>query len=128
MKREIEVMVLDDEPIVCERLQNYLEKKGMYVETFNESRKALDRLTERKFDVIVTDLKMEGPTGMDVLLAVKRLRYNSEVIIITGYGTYETMREAEAVGAFEYIGKPFKMSDMHNLVKKAAKRARKRST
>jgi DNA-binding NtrC family response regulator len=127
MKQEIEIMVLDDEPIVCERLQNYLEKKGMSVETFNESQKALDRLKEKKFDVIVTDLKMEGPTGMDVLLAVKRLEYDSEVILITGYGTGETIRGAEAVGAFEYVDKPFRMSDMHNLVKKAAKRARKRS-
>ena len=64
---------------------------------------------------------------MDVLLTIKQLEYDSEVIIITGYGTYETMREAEAVGVFEYIGKPFKMSDMHNLVKKAAKKARSQS-
>jgi DNA-binding NtrC family response regulator len=127
VKQDIEVMVLDDESIVCERLQNYLEKKGMSVETFTESRKALDRLKEKKFDVVVTDMKMEGPTGMDVLLTIKQLEYDSEVIIITGYGTYETMREAEAVGVFEYIGKPFKMSDMHNLVKKAAKKARSQS-
>ena len=127
MSKEIEVLVLDDEPIVCERLQDYLEKKGMSVETFNESRKALDRLEEKSFDVIITDIKMEGPSGMDVLLAVKKGSYSSEVIIITGYGSFETLREAEAVGAFSYIGKPFKMSDMYNLVKKAAKKARKRS-
>jgi DNA-binding NtrC family response regulator len=126
VRRETEVMVLDDEPIVCERLQDFLEKKGMSVETFHESRKALERLKEKRFDVVITDMKMEGPTGMDVLLAVKKLEYNSEVIIITGYGTSETLREAEAVGAFEYIDKPFKMSDMYNLVKKAAKKARSR--
>jgi DNA-binding NtrC family response regulator len=127
VSQEIEVLVLDDEPIVCERLQDFLKKKGMSVETFNESQKALDRLKEKSFDVIVTDMKMEGPTGMDVLLAVKRGPHNSEVIIITGYGSFETLREAETVGAFDYIGKPFKMSDMYNLVKKAAKKARRRS-
>lgn len=127
MKQKIEIMVVDDEAIVCERLQNYLEKKGMSVEAYTESRKALDRLNEKTFDVIVTDLRMEGPTGMDILSAVKSLDHKSEVILITAYGMYETMREAEAVGVFEYIDKPFKMSDMHNLVKKAAKKSKKRS-
>ena len=127
MKQQVEIMVVDDEPIVCERFQNYFEKKGMSVESFTEPRKALDRLQEKNFDVVVTDLKMEGATGMDILAAVKKLEYKSEVILITAYGKFETMREAEAVGVFEYIDKPFKLSDMYNLVKKAAKRAQKRS-
>jgi DNA-binding NtrC family response regulator len=100
----------------------------MSVEAFSESRRALDRLKERSFDVIVTDLKMEGPTGIDVLLEVKRAAYQSEVILITGYGSSETLRQAEAVGAFDYIPKPFRMSDIHKLVKKAAKKARKGSS
>ncbi|MGD8414525.1 MAG: response regulator [Candidatus Latescibacterota bacterium] len=127
MKQPVEIMVVDDEAIVCERLQDYLQKQGMSVEAFTESQKALDRLKEKSFDVIVTDLKMEGPTGMDILSTVKRLEYGSEVILITAYGQYEVMREAKAVGVFEYIDKPFKMSDMHKLVKKAAERSRKRS-
>ena len=126
MRKEVEVMVVDDEPIVCERLQSYLEKRGMAVEIFHESRKALERLKEKAFDVVVTDMKMEGPFGMDVLLAIKELECDSEVIIITGYGSSETVREAEAVGAFEYIDKPFRMSDMHDLVRRAAKKARGR--
>jgi len=123
--KQIEVLVLDDEPIVCERLKDYLEKKEMMVETFNESRLALKRIEEKPFDVIITDLKMEGPTGIDVLVAAKKIAAKTEVIIITGYGSYETVRQAEFVGAFDYISKPFKMSDILNLVKKAAKKARK---
>jgi len=127
MKRDIEVMVVDDEEVVCERLRDYLEKKDVSVETFTESQEAMDRLREKEFDVVVTDLKMKGPTGMDVLLAVKRHGYSTKVIMITGYGTYETLRDAEAADVFEYIGKPFKMSDMHNVIKRAAKGARKQS-
>ncbi len=127
MSEKIEVLVLDDEAIVCERLKDYLEKKEISTETFTESQKALDRLKDKVFDVIVTDLKMEGPTGMDVLKMVKKNCYKSEVIIITGYGSFETLRGAKIVGAFDYIGKPFKMSDMYNLVRKAAKRAQKSS-
>lgn len=125
MSKQIEVLVLDDEPIVCERLQDYLENKGVYVETFNESPKALERLAEKNFDVIITDIKMQGPSGIDVLVTVKEKSYKSEVIIITGYGSFETLRQAEFVGAYEYISKPFQMSDIYNLVKKAAKKKRK---
>lgn len=127
MREQIKVLVLDDEQIVCERLQDYLEKKGIYVETFNESKKALERLKEKTFDVIVTDLKMQGPTGIDVLVAVKKESYKSEVIIITGYGSFETFREAEYVGAFDFISKPFQMSEIYNLVKKAASKAHRHS-
>ncbi|MEJ2721271.1 MAG: response regulator [bacterium] len=89
MSQDIEVMVLDDEPIVCERLKDYLQKKGIAVETFNESERALNRLGEKTFDVIITDIKMKGPTGMDVLRAVKTGSLSTEVIIITGYGASE---------------------------------------
>jgi DNA-binding NtrC family response regulator len=126
MTERIEVLVLDDEPIVCERLKDFLDKKGVLTEAFTDSRKALDRIKEKTFDVIVTDLKMEGPTGLDVLLAVKKGDYHSEVIIITGYGPFESLREAETVGVFDYIAKPFVMSDLYRRIEKAAKKAKKR--
>ena len=128
MTERTEVLLLDDEPIVCERLKDYLDKKGILTETFTDSKSALSRIKEKAFDVIVTDLKMEGPTGMDILLAVKNGGYNSEVIIITGYGPFETLREAEIVGVFEYLAKPFKMDELYAVIKKAAKKARKKRT
>ena len=127
MNQQVAVMVLDDEAIVCERLRDYLEKKGMSVEAFTNSQKAVDRLQEKAFDVVITDMKMEGPTGIDVLLAARSASSRPEVIIITAYASMDTLRDAEAVGAFRYIAKPFKMSDMYALVKKAARRARRKS-
>lgn len=124
---DIDVLILDDEPIVCERLKEYMEKKGVSVETFTESSKALERIGEKNFDVIVTDFKMEGPTGIDVLVTVKKSASPAEVIIITGYGSSDTYREAEAVGAFSFVFKPFRMEEIYKLVMKAAKKARKRS-
>ena len=125
MRQSIEVMVLDDEPIVCERLKDFLEKNGLYVETFTESPTALKRLEEKAFDVVITDLKMQGPTGLDVLLHIKREQLPSQVIMMTGYGSFEEAREAEAVGVWEFIPKPFQLTDMLKQVKKAAKRAKK---
>lgn len=127
MGEQIKVLVLDDEQIVCERLKDHFEKKGISVEAFNEPEKALERLKEKTFDVIVTDLKMKGPTGIDVLVEVKKESYKSEVIIITGYGSFETFRQAEYVGAFDFIAKPFRMSEIYTLVKKAASKARRHS-
>jgi CheY-like chemotaxis protein len=60
MDRLIEVLVLDDELIVCERLKDYLERKEISVEIFTESQKALERLKEKTFDVIITDVKMQS--------------------------------------------------------------------
>jgi DNA-binding NtrC family response regulator len=120
-----EILIVDDEEIVGERLRDYFEKKGMAVETFTGSREAIERLKEKTFDVIVTDIKMEGPSGMDILVAVKKEAPASEVILITGYGSFETLRAAEAVGAFDYIHKPFKIEDVYKKVEKAAAKARK---
>ena len=127
MASEIEIMVLDDEPTVCERLQEFFTKKGMAVETYGDSQTAINRFAEKRFDVVITDLKMKGPTGLDVLMFVKQQSLPTQVIIITGYATMEAARGAEAVGAFDFINKPFRLNDMHSLVKKAAKKARSSS-
>ncbi len=126
MARKAEILIVDDEAIVVERLRDYLEKKGMSVETCTVSRQAIDRIKEKTFDVIVTDIKMEGPSGIDLLVAVKAEAPGSEVILITGYGSYETLRQAEAVGAYDYVHKPFKVEEVYKRVVKAAARARKR--
>jgi DNA-binding NtrC family response regulator len=127
MAKQIEVLVLDDEEIVCERLKDHFGKKGIAVETFTDPHLALERFKEKTFDVVVTDLKMPGASGIDVLVSIKKQAYKSEVIIVTGYGSFETYREAEFVGAYGFISKPFQMSELYNLVIKAAKKARKHS-
>ena len=126
MSSNIEVMVLDDEPTVCERLKDFLEKKGMNVEAFIDSGTAVARLSQKRFQVVVTDLKMKGPTGLDVLVAIKKQSLPTQVIIITGYRTIEATRAAEFVGAYGFLDKPFQMDELYGLVEKAAKKARKR--
>ncbi|MCW8802854.1 MAG: response regulator [Ignavibacteriaceae bacterium] len=122
MQENFEVLVLDDEIIVGERIQNYFERRGIPVEIFTESQKAIDRLKEKTFEVIISDIWMQGPSGIDVLTAVKKEGYKSEVILITGYSMLETYRQAEYIGAYDFIAKPFQMTEIYNLVKKAAKK------
>ena len=125
MSHHGEVLVLDDEPIVCERLMHHLEKHDFSVETFTESPKAIDRLAEKTFDVVVTDLKMRGPTGLEILHYVRDHQPGTQVIIITGFASIDSMREAEYGGVFEFVPKPFQMERLTALVIKASRKARK---
>jgi DNA-binding NtrC family response regulator len=125
MKEGDKVLVLDDEEIVCERVKGYLEKKGYQVEAFTDSRQATERMQQERFDVVVTDLKMKGPTGLDVLHFVRRQGQGTQVIMITGYASMEASREAEYGDVFDFICKPFQMDDLGTAVKKAAKKARR---
>lgn len=121
MKDKKSVMVLDDEPIVGDRLKPVLEKEGFEVEVFTESVKAIERLKDKTFSVLVTDLKMKGPSGMDVLRFTSEKSPETKVIVITGYATIETDYEAQALGAFDFIAKPFKMKELAKKVARAAR-------
>lgn len=125
MSFSAEVLVLDDEPIVCERVKGHLEKVGHRVEIFTESDAAVRRLSAKTFDVVVTDLKMRGPTGLDVLAHVRDSGAPTQVIIITGYGSIESLRDAEFMGVFEFVTKPFRLEELGATVGKAAARARR---
>jgi DNA-binding NtrC family response regulator len=118
MKRQVRLILLDDEPIVCERLKPALEKIGFYVEAYTESQDVIDRVSEEKFDVLVTDLKMQKPDGLDVMNFVKQQSPSTKVIIITGFATADTAAEAMESGAVEFIAKPFKISQLRDLILK----------
>jgi DNA-binding NtrC family response regulator len=123
MAQGTDVMVLDDEPIVGERLRPALEKEGHTVEVFTDSAQAIDRLKQKRFGVLVTDMKMRGPSGMDVLRFVREQAPGTQVIVITGYATIETSHEANAWGAYRFVAKPFKLKELVKLVEQAAKLA-----
>jgi len=120
-----DVLVLDDESVVGERLKHHLEKNGYQVEVFTDSQQAIDRLAHKHFDVVITDLKMEGPNGLDVLQFVRGESYGTQVIIITGYGSMETAREAEYSGVFDFVNKPFSLDTIEAMTRKAARKSRK---
>jgi DNA-binding NtrC family response regulator len=121
MAEALQIMVVDDESIVGKRLRPALEKSGHAVEVFEDGQSAVDRLSSKSFDIIVTDVRMEGIDGMQVLERVLATSPRSKVIIITGYATVELAREALIKGAFDFIAKPFKPNDLRNIIAKAAK-------
>lgn len=120
MDKKIEIMVLDDEVIVGARLQPSLEKAGYAVESFVDSREALKRLREKHYDIVVTDLKMANVDGMEIHRFAKERSPDTVVIIITGFATVETAREALQSGVYDFIAKPFKISHLRDVIEKAA--------
>ncbi len=119
---EISILILDDEPIVTKRLKPSLEKKGYYVETFTRSMDAITRFKQRPFDIVITDLKMEGIDGMEFLTEVKEMRPETEVIVITGFATMDTAKESFQKGVLDFLAKPFRLSEIHEAVAKAEKK------
>ena len=120
MEGRLQVLVLDDEPIVGKRPQPALAKVGCDVEVFDAPRPALERIEGKRFDVVVTDIRMEEIDGIEVLEKVLARWPETRVIMITGYATVEVAREAMAKGAFDFIAKPFKPQELRDVIAKAA--------
>lgn len=120
----LRILILDDEPIVCKRLKPAFQKLGHTVETFTDSGQALARLREAVFDIVVTDLKMEGADGIQVLNGAKASSPETQVIVITGFATLETAKESYRKGAFDFVAKPFKLRDILDCVKRIEDRRR----
>jgi DNA-binding NtrC family response regulator len=89
---------------------------------FSRSSEASDRIMEKDFDIVITDLKMQGLDGMQFLTMVKDRSPRTEVIVITGFATMETAKESFQKGVFDFLAKPFKLGEIQEVVRKAEKK------
>jgi DNA-binding NtrC family response regulator len=101
------ILVVDDESVIREGLTRILERDEFSVETAKNGHAAIELLQQKEFELIITDLKMPGMSGFEVLNAVKVLQPDIPVIMITGFATVETAVEAMKSGTVDYIVKPF---------------------
>ena len=113
---KLKILVLDDEEIVVARLKPALEKEGYFVETFTDSREAKKHLEEHKFDIVITDLKMASIDGMQLYRFVKQRWKHTVVVLISGFTNIDIAREALNEGVYDVISKPFKISDIKELI------------
>ncbi len=113
------ILVVDDERSMREFLEIFLLKRGHDVSVAESAEVAFDRLSKTEFDLVVTDLRMPGKGGMDVLRETKRLWPDTQVIVMTAYSTTETAIEAMREGAYDYLGKPFKINEVGVVIDKA---------
>jgi DNA-binding NtrC family response regulator len=120
MKEKLDVLLVDDEVIVGQRLKPALTKIGCNVEIFEDSKEALERIDEKAFDIVVTDIMMADVNGIELLEYIQKKSARTKVIMITGYATEALAREAMGKGAFDIIAKPFRPDDLRNMIAKAA--------
>src|SRR4030066_1890502 len=113
------VLVVDDDQEMCGLLSDVLKGEGFSAITTHDSLEASKILKKEEFDIIITDLKMKGLKGLDLLEETKRGPPLTPVIIITAFGTIESAIQAMKMGAYDYITKPFRMDELILTVKKA---------
>lgn len=112
------ILAVDDESVVLDSFRKILVLDGFNVDTVENGPEALGLIQRRDYDFVFTDLKMPDMDGVEVVKAVKHLRPDIDVVVITGYATIETAVETMRHGACEYVQKPFTATELSEFVEK----------
>lgn len=118
-RTSFQLVIVDDEASVRKMLQIAFSRLGHRIETFGNAESALAFLEEHPADVIITDLRMHGISGMEFLKKVKQKWTGIEVIMITAHGTIENAIDAVRAGAFDFVQKPFEIAELELTVARA---------
>src|SRR5687767_11303600 len=120
------ILIADDHDSLRRGMAQALGDAGHDVEEAPNGNNAIEKLHEGFFDVVVSDLKMGGSTGLDVLKTAKALHPTTAVILMTAFGSVSTAVEAMKIGAFDYVQKPFEIEEMEVKIEKALELRRMR--
>ena len=120
--KETQILLVDDEVIFTRNLSIFLEVKGYEVTIANDGKSALRAFGEKKFDVVVLDLKMPGMDGIATLEEIKQLGLFTETLILTGHGSPDTKAKADQLGAYAYLNKPCDLDDLLDMIEMASKK------
>lgn len=118
----MKILLVDDEDHLQEVLGLLLELDGHQVTTAFSGEQAVERAKESQFDLVITDFKMPGMNGMEVVRTLKKTNPNISVVMITGYPTEDTEKEAQKLGVDDYIAKPFHMDKMREVIRRISYR------
>jgi DNA-binding NtrC family response regulator len=115
------LLVVEDDPSVRTTMVTVLELEGYEVQAVASTQEALELLGTNSYPIVISDIYIDERTGLDVLRSARRANPECVVILMTGRGSMETVRAATEGGAFEYLAKPFEMSQMIETIKRAEK-------
>ncbi len=122
MKTHWQILVVDDEEVMCESLAAWLREDGYHVDTASSGREALEKAALRDYAIYFVDLKMPGGMdGIETMMQIRRLHAEASIIIITAYATVDTAITAMKEGAQEYIVKPCNPEEISLLVNRIIK-------
>jgi DNA-binding response OmpR family regulator len=112
-------MVVDDDPDTCALIVDILEEDDYEVHAYLSGEHALSALKRTRFDLILSDIKMHRVSGIDLLLHVRRMGLETEVILMTAYASLQTAIQALRGEAFDYLTKPFSLNELRQRVRQA---------
>jgi DNA-binding NtrC family response regulator len=105
-----DILFVDDDRAILEIVREYLAEIGYHVDVVDNGLAALERIKEKPYHIVFTDIKMPDIDGLELLSAIKEYRPETEVIIVTGHGSMESAIQAMKYGSYDYLQKPFKLN------------------
>ncbi|MBN1130331.1 MAG: response regulator [Chitinispirillaceae bacterium] len=113
------ILIVDDEPSICDILEKFLKKKGYEVSQASDGRKAMALVENNAIDLVVSDIKMPGMSGVELLQKIREKGKTMPVLITTGFPTLDTAIDALKLGAYDYLTKPFHLEEIGEKIRRA---------
>jgi len=120
------ILITEDDEEMRSLLKDFFEEEGFETDLVSNGVDALQKLAKEDFDLIITDIRMPGLTGLDILPGIKRLHPDASVIVITAFGSEEVYRKSLERGATAYLEKPIHFSRLKGLIRKVVSAKEKR--
>ncbi len=119
MEPEGTILVVDDDAVARDLLVEALRKEGYQVEAVADGAQAVERGRQKRFDVVLTDIRMGSVDGLEVLREFKQLSPDTPIVLLTAFGSMEGAIEAIKQGAYDYLAKPFKKEEIKLVVRRS---------
>ena len=124
MSEPTRLLIIDDEEVALRNLVHVFDREPCEVTACGSGAAGLAALERQRFDVVLTDLRMEGVDGMAVLERVRTQSPDTQVIVVTGHATIDSAIEAMKRGAYHYVTKPYRLDEVREVVRGAGELAR----
>lgn len=121
MKKDVNILVVDDQIGMLETFTDILEDKGYHVETAEDGFTAIDKVKQTPFDIVFMDIKMPGINGVQTFREIKKLSSQTRVIMMTAYAVEDLIKEAIEEGAYTVVYKPFDMERIIHTIERVLK-------
>ena len=115
----ITILMIDDDPVACRVFKKIIVKEGYRVLTSTEAKKGLRLVKEKSPEIVFLDIKMPRVNGIELLRRMRKIKKDLVVIMLTGFATLDTAREAMALGAYDYVTKPFDLEAIKRSIRDA---------
>jgi NADH:ubiquinone oxidoreductase subunit E/AmiR/NasT family two-component response regulator len=127
MSDDMRILVVDDEPVIIRSCEAVLKAEGFNVEGTLSGREAILKMEQAPYELVITDLKMPEVDGITLIKWIKQNRPDTGIVIITGYPSQDTIKEALDVGIIDYVPKPFTPAVLTDVTKRAVEWLRKKA-